>query len=155
LFVIPFYILYRIYTDKPCLENPEKNFRYSDIGDELGITLWRIARAPFYALAAMFAIVYGLVDPMNACKLESYIERDWNDDVTRAEGFWSVRGWQALWQFEGGRERGNLGKNGFFAGGCCQPVCVGYFKNHVLQEKGASLSKAVREDKGQTYWVYT
>ncbi len=34
--------------------------------------------------------------------LGSGIERSWNEDMIRAQGYWSVGGPQGRWQFEGG-----------------------------------------------------
>lgn len=147
--IIPFYILGCMAAKK---EWDGKAFHFSDIPKEMGKTLFRICQAPFYALAILFATLYSFCDPLNGRKLVSALERDWNDDVSRAEGFWSVRGPQKLWRWEGGGSPNGLGKNGFFLPGCWQPIgVVHYEKGKIVY--ATSLTKAVDPTKGDVYHV--
>jgi hypothetical protein len=154
LVVIPFYILGRMARDQifgpP--EKPEERYRLSDIPDELCKTLRRIVRASSCALAVMYASLYSLIDPLNGRKLGSYLERYWNEGVTRAEGFWSVRGGQTLWEYEGEGVRGQLGKNGYYLAGCWQPIAVVYYdENGEMLEEGSSLTHAICKARGDPY----
>jgi hypothetical protein len=158
LVIIPFYILVRLAL-YPVLGYPKKEgerFHLSDIPEEWVKTLFRLAKAAFFTLAVIFAALYAFIDPLNGRKLGSYLEREWNEGVTRAEGFWSVGGPQRLWKgIEGWGARSFLGKNGFYAAGCWQPIAVVFYKNGVLQNEGWSLSKAVDSTKGEIYRIYT
>ncbi len=141
LFVIPFYIL------------AAKDLKAKEIVVEWKNSLFRIVKAPFYATAIIFSCLYSFFDPLNGRKLGSYIERDWNEDVSRAEGFWSVRGPQSLWKFEGGGASGELGKNGFYLAGCWQPIAIVHYQNGKIVS-GESLSHAIEEEKGELYEIF-
>lgn len=155
--VIPFFILGCMLVEKASgtkIDPTDRAYRLSDIPIEIGKSIWRIVKAPFYALAFIFAAIYSLFDPMNGRKLGSYIERDWNEGVTRAEGFWSVRGPQPLWTCEGGRNPSGLGRNGFYLAGCWQPMAVVYYdKGNITQ--CTSLSRALKSNKGKPYTILT
>lgn len=152
--VIPFYILGCLVYESCTGNEIEKDrpFTLTDIPLEMAKSIWRIVKAPFYAVAFMYAALYSLIDPLNGRKLGSYLERDWNEGVTRAEGYWSLGGPQPLWHWEGSGTPSGLGKNGFYLAGCWQPIArVKYDKGVMTAE---SLSHAVDPSKGQIYAIY-
>jgi hypothetical protein len=127
----------------------ERSFELLDIPKEMLKSIARALQAPFYALAFMIAGLCSLVNPMMGRKLGSEIERDWNDEMSLSEGFWSVGGPMELFSCEGGGGPLGLGRNGFFLAGCWQPVGIAEFNDGVLQE-GYGLAHAVdstQEDK--------
>lgn len=156
--VVPFYILgWLLYESCTGNKIEEKRpFTLTDIPQEMGKSIWRIIKAPFYAVAFMYGALYSLVDPLNGRKLGSYLERDWNEGVTRSEGYWSIGGPQALWHWEGRGTPSKLGRNGFYLAGCWQPIArVKYEKvNDKVIVTGESLSHAVDSSKGQIYEIY-
>ena len=70
------------------LYKDERSFELLDIPKEFVKSIWRVIKAPFYALAYFFAGVYSLVNPMGGRKLAAAIELDWNEGVSLAEGYW-------------------------------------------------------------------
>lgn len=156
LVIIPIYILGCMLFEKCTGESIERDrpFTATDILWEVGKSLWRIVKAPFYALAFMYAALYSFIDPLNGRKLGSYLERDWNEGVTRAEGYWSVGGPQSLWLWEGGGTPSGLGRNGFYLAGCWQPIARVQYQNGV-RTGGESLSHAVDPSRGQLYTIHT
>jgi hypothetical protein len=153
--IIPFYILVCMAIEKAqgqALNSTDRPFQLSDISNEIGKSSVRIIKAPFYAFAIMVAALYSFFDPLNGRKLGSYLEREWNEQVTRAEGFWSVRGPQSLWHFEGGGAPTHLGKNGFYLAGCWQPIAVIYYDKKKIVE-AASLARAVDPKQGKIYTI--
>ena len=157
LVVIPFYILGCLLVEraKNTVVHPEdRAFRLSDIPKEWGNSILRVVKAPFYCLALMFVAIYAFFDHLNGRKLGSYIERDWNEGLTRAEGFWSVQFAQSLWRYEGGGAPNYLGRNGFYLAGCWQPIAVVYYEKGKIV-KACSLSRAVNPEKGKAYTILT
>lgn len=142
--IIPFYIIVKLATQGEVKES--QRFKLSHIPAEMGKSLWRVVKAPFYATAFILAAIYSWANPMGGRLLGSWIERIWNEDVIRSQGYWSVQGPQARWQFEGGGLPNQLGKNGFFLAGCWQPIAVAEFKEGVCVD-GYSLSCFVKEDQ--------
>jgi hypothetical protein len=130
--VIPFYILVQCmrewYSNK-AIYPKERFFKPSDIPKEFLKSIRRAVKAPFYALAYIMAGIYSLVNPMGGRKLASAIERDWNEGVSLAEGYWSVQGGSKYWQFEGGGGPKGLGRNAFYLAGCWQPVAVAEYED--------------------------
>ncbi len=155
--LIPFYILGCL-SIEACLGRAlfkeQRRFKWSDISNEIEASLARIVKAPFYGTALMYASLYVLVDPLNGRKLGTQIESDWNEGLTRSEGFWSVGGPQALWRPEGGGGPEKLGQNGFFAAGCWAPLAVVTYQNGKIVET-TSLSKAIDPTKGHDYILTT
>ncbi len=79
-------------------------------------SVWRIVKAPFYATAFLFATIYSLVKPMEGRILTSLVERDWNEGVPLARGYWCTVGKRNPdWNLESG---------GFYLAGCHQPIGV-------------------------------
>jgi hypothetical protein len=157
LLIIPFFILGCMLVEKAsntAIDPDDRPYRLSDIPQEMAKSMWRMVKAPFYCVAMMFAALFAFIDPLNGRKLGATVERDWNEGVTRAEGFWSVRCAQPLWQFEGGRSPSHLGKNGFYLAGCWQPIAVAYYEKGEIA-RGVSLSRAVNPTKGMTYTILT
>jgi hypothetical protein len=152
--IIPFYILGCILTKKRFVDPVDRSFEYKDITREIGKSLWRIVKAPFFAVAIIFATIYSIFQPHNGRKLSATLEREWNEGVTRAEGFWSVRGPQRLWKFEGGGSPSHLGKNGFYVAGCLQPIGIAYFEKGKLV-RAESLSRAIDTKQKYEYKLIT
>ena len=94
---IPFYVLAQYAREKctgrPVAEN-ERFFKLSDAPKEMIKSIVRVVKAPFYALAFFMAGLYSLVNPMGGRKLGASIERDWNEEVSLPEGYWSMGGAQ-------------------------------------------------------------
>ena len=115
--LIPFYILFQYGREKifgtpigkamaagkgsKRLYVHQRSFELLDIPKEMIKSIARALQAPFYALAFMAAGLYSLVNPMAGRKLGAAIERDWNDEVSLAEGYWSVGGSMELFSWEG------------------------------------------------------
>lgn len=117
---IPFYIL-------GCMAfqiefEGDGRFTFSDIPKQLWFSIQQIVKAPFYGMAHIYAMLYSFLDPLNGRKLGALIEKEWNGDIERHEGFWSVRGPQGIWRFEGGGGPNGLGRNGFYVAGCHTPM---------------------------------
>lgn len=152
--IIPFYILGCLAYESCTGKELEKGrpFTINDIPVEMAKSVWRIVKAPFYAVAFIYAALYSLIDPLNGRKLGSYLERDWNEGVTRSEGYWSVGGPQALWYWEGRGTPSGLGRNGFYLAGCWQPIARVKYDNGDMTAE--SLSHAVNRLRGQIYKIY-
>jgi hypothetical protein len=130
--IAPFYVLVQLLREKILKRDlfpEERPFKLSDIGREFIRSIRGIALAPFYALAYFFAALYSNLNPMGGRKLASAIERDWDEGVTLAEGYWSVQGQKTHWHFEGGGGPKGLGRNGFYLAGCWQPFGIAEFKD--------------------------
>lgn len=158
LVIAPFYIagcwVIERFRNDPLFEGQRK-FELSDIPVQMAISIKRIAVAPFYATAYFFAAFSSLFSPINGRKLASLIERDWNEDVSRAQGFWSVRGPQALWPGIKALSPDRLKENaGYYWAGCWQPMGVVEYRDGNIVD-AMSLSKAVNSNAGQTYYVRT
>ncbi len=146
--VIPFFILGNM-----CGNNAH-SYGLRDIPREMGNSIERIVKAPFYAVAVIYAALYGLIDPLNGRKLGALLEREWNEGLTLAEGWWSVGCGQTLWKFEGGScsegwDPNNLGKNGFLIAGCWQPIAVVHFGDQSITAK--NLTKVLRPTHEKAY----
>ncbi len=129
--IIPFCILFRLVVEKTgCMPPVEgaRPFELSDIPKEFAKSIKRVVQAPFYALAYFMAALYTFVNPMGGRKLGASIERDWNDEVSLNEGYWSVGGAGDHFHFEGGGGPEGLGRTGFYLAGCWQPSGVGTIK---------------------------
>ncbi|MCH9626610.1 MAG: hypothetical protein S4CHLAM2_02360 [Chlamydiales bacterium] len=155
--LIPFYLLGCLATEAclgKALFEGQRRFEWRDIPGQVEASLERVVKAPFYGMALMYASLYVLVDPLNGRKLGTCIESDWNGGLTRAEGFWSVGGPQALWRPEGGGGPEKLGQNGFFAAGCWAPLAVVTYANGKVTQ-ATSLSRAVNPTRGHQYILTT
>lgn len=145
--IVPFYILGAM------LAKQEREFELKDIPSQIQLSLWRVVKAPFFALAFFLSGMYSLVNPMGGRKLASKVEFDWNDGVSRAEGFWSIQGWQStIARWEGEKDHSSLGRNGYFLAGCWQPMGVVEYQNGKIV-KASSLSKAVSSDIGHDFTI--
>jgi len=141
--VVPFYILVQLlrekYTGKRIYtEENERAFELADIPKEMGKSIWRAVKAPFFGLAYLFAAFYSFANPMGGRKLGAAIERDWDEGVTVAEGYWSIVGPMKFWKFEGGGGPNKLGRNGFYITGCWQP------SGYVIFDKNMKVIAAYR-----------
>lgn len=123
--VIPFYILVQLMRESCSgkeIYPGQRFFSIKDIPIEMGLSLWRVVKAPFYATAMVMAAAWSLINPVGGRKLGSCIERDWNEDVPLSQGFWSVNGRMTQFEWEGGGGPQRLGKNGFYLFGCWQAI---------------------------------
>ena len=131
----------------------ERSFELVDIPKEMIRSIARVLQAPFYALAFFMAGLYSWVNPMGGRKLGAAIERDWNDEVSLAEGYWSVKGEQKLFKPEGGGGPNGLGRNGFYLAGCWQPVGIAEYQDGKLV-KAYYLPKAIDPAAGMDYVTF-
>ncbi len=168
--IVPFYVLFQYVRDRYVgtpVVNPmvsgefskrlyvdERSFEILDIPKEMIRSISRILQAPFYALAVFMAGLYSLVNPMGGRKLGATIERDWNDEVSLAEGYWSVGGEQDLFNPEGGGGPNGLGRNGFYLAGCWQPVGIAEYQEGEFV-KAYYLPKAINSMAGVDYTIST
>ncbi len=160
LFIMPLYIggciIRDLFRDPPKNDKEAKlRFRATDIIHEGKRSLSQMASAIFYGWGIILAALYAFADPLNGRKLGAYLEWEWNQGVTRAEGYWSVGGPQDLFEFEGSGVRGRLGRTGFFIAGCWQPMGVVEIRNHKIVSEGTSLSRAVNPKEGSEYTFHT
>jgi hypothetical protein len=133
--IAPLYVLVQLFRERILGGKPhegEHPFKLSDLPREFIRSIRRAVVAPFYALAYLFAALYSLVNPMGGRKLAAAIERDWNEGVSLAEGFWSVKGEMIHWHFEGRGGPKGLGRNGFYLAGCWQPLGIAEFKEGLI-----------------------
>jgi len=163
LAVVPLYILGCLCIEKvkgsPLFsENSahsiERAFTLWDIPDQMGKTGLRILKAPFYATALIFAALYSFIDPLNGRKLGAGIERDWNEGLSRAQGFGIATGPQPLFKPEGGGNPSDLGQNVVYLAACWQPIAMASYKKGLI-ERVVSLTRAVNSSKGHEYILYT
>ncbi|NGX62322.1 MAG: hypothetical protein K940chlam9_01819 [Chlamydiae bacterium] len=127
--VIPFYITYRLIKQGCPNQKISENSRYKwyDIPKEMGLSLWGVIRAPFYATAYFFAGLYSFISPMGGRILGSKIERDWNGGKPMYDkGFWACTPLKE-WKLEGGGDRESLHKHPYYLAGCWQPVAIANF----------------------------
>ncbi len=143
--VVPFYVagcwVVERFRSAPLFEGQRK-FELVDIVKEPWKSLKQVVTSPFYALAYMFCSLYSLVNPIRGRILASKVERDWNDGVSRTEGFWSVQGRQRLWAGWGELGPEKLGLFKLYWAGCWQPIGVVEY-NEGRITRGMSLSRAV------------
>lgn len=153
--IAPFYILFQWLRERitgETLYPQARQFKLLDAAKAFVQAIWAIVKAPFYAVAFILAGIYSLVNPMGGRKLGAAIERDWNEGLSLAEGFWSVGGGQKLF--------GNLynpdrrGAFGYFIAGCWQPTGVVEYKNGKIID-AYWLPKAVIPDFGASYQIQT
>lgn len=152
--VIPFYILFQITKELISGKNPEneRKFHILDIPTQVALSIGRVIKAPFYALAYFLAALYSLVNPMGGRKLGSSIERDWNGGVTLNEGFWSVQGEQEHFDWEKRKNPDQLGGSSFYLAGCWQPIGIVEMENFEIKT-AYWISKMVDPTSGAFYDV--
>ena len=127
--IIPFYVLVQWLREKCIGEQlyPEQRpFECVDIFIESGKSLWRVFKAPFYAVAYIGAYLYSFAKPFPGRELSATIERRWNEGVTFEEGYWlpglcAKEAQQKFWRFEGGGGSEKLGQNATYVAPCQQP----------------------------------
>ncbi len=156
--VIPFYIL-GCMSVEACIGRPlfrdQRHFHLGDIPKQWVFSIKQIVKAPFYGTAQIFAALYSYVSPLNGRKLGSIIEKEWNNDIDRSDGVWSVRGAQSkYWRPEGGGGPNKLGKNGFYLAGCWTPMGVVHFENSRIVS-GESMTRYLHPERGKVYTFTT
>ncbi len=157
MILFPFYVLGSMAFEKCYKGSPiydkEGYFKFKHIPQQWWDSIKQIVKASVYATAMFFAALYSFVEPAGGRKLGACIARDWHNDVTRAEAFWSVQGPQALWEWTFGPKSSR--RKICYIAGCWQPVIVIEYKNHEAQ-KAYSLSHAtnlLNEKEGRGYAV--
>lgn len=129
--VIPFYILFQIVHRTPQVIEEEESFVWKDIFREMGRSLYNCLRAPFYGIAYVMTLFYGLLDPLAGRVATACVERDWNDDIIRSRSIWLC--WvQRNFMFEGNGWRTGLGQFGYYSMGCFQPCALFLCKNGAI-----------------------
>ncbi|MCH9625911.1 MAG: hypothetical protein S4CHLAM123_10960 [Chlamydiales bacterium] len=157
LAVVPLYIVGCLCIEKvkgSALFSEDRAFTLWDIPDQMKKTGLRILKAPFYATALIFASLYSFIDPLNGRKLGAGIERDWNEGLSRAEGFGAATGAQPLFKPEGWGSPSDLGQNVVYLAACWQPIAMASYKKGLI-ERVVSLTRAVNPSKGREYTLYT
>lgn len=130
----------------------QRKFELIDVVREPAKSLVHIVSAPFYATGFLFAVLYSFVNPMGGRILGARIERMWNAEAQRPQGYWSLQGPQRLWKGWGELGPEKQGQFKFFMAGCWQPIGVATYSNGELQS-AVSLSEALERGRGTTFEV--
>lgn len=104
---------------------------------ELGKSLWRIVRSPFYALAYFIAQIAVFIDPLNGRKLVANIERDWNEGVLVDNGCALALCWHPFKE-DKGMSLGKKEHSAFYIQGCFQPTAILKFENFECKKVQAT-----------------
>lgn len=136
LICVPVYVLgclLRQGVHKGAKRQEEPKFELFDVVCETISSLKRIIKAPFYATAMFFALVYSLIYVRSGRILAGIVERNWNENVYISSGFQQAFA-HKYWEWEGGCRPKRLGKNGYYIMGCVQPRYVFSVKNWKIIE---------------------
>ena len=125
IYVLGCFLKQQIMIGKKTSDN---KFRLVDCFLEAYSSLRRIVKAPFYAIAMFFSLVYSFVSVKNSRIITGLVEQKWNEDVALSSSF-HICFPHKHWRWEGGGKPGYLGKNGYYIAGCMQPRYVFFFKN--------------------------
>ncbi|MCH9626611.1 MAG: hypothetical protein S4CHLAM2_02370 [Chlamydiales bacterium] len=136
---------------QPLFEGQRK-FELIDVVREPAKSLVHIVSAPFYATAFLFAVLYSFVNPMGGRELGARIERMWNAEAQRPQGYWLTLGAQKLWARWGELGPDKQGQFKLFVAGCWQPIGVATYNKGAL-ESAVSLSEALESQTGITFEV--
>lgn|GEM_PF-5309560 len=132
--VVPFYILGRMaqeaITAKPSFEGQRK-FKLVDIPKQMALSLYWAARAPFYGVAYMVAVIYSFIDPMGGRKLGQLVTNEWMEGVDRLESVWT---WVPVdgYKWEGGGGPKTLGHQAYYWTGCWMPWATVEMKDNNI-----------------------
>lgn len=122
----------------------EPQFELVDVALEMVASLKRIVKAPFYATAMFFALVYSLIYVRSGRIVVGILERNWNENVYISSGFQQAFA-HKHWEWEGGCRPKQLGRNGYYIMGCVQPRYIFSMKNWKILEGKSMLNTTSRE----------